>query len=146
MARVLTLLFEITDLFQMQTQPQLILLQKTMVVVEGVARKLDPRFDMWTSAEPVVRAWVVRNLGPAGYAKDARDGIVALRSVVRDAPEYLARLNRVAEEVDRVTTHGLRLDPQTVDAIGAARARNGRSVWAVAILAAAAGLALGHFL
>ena len=144
MARVLTLLFEITDLFQMQTQPQLILLQKTMVVVEGVARKLDPQFDMWTSAEPVVRAWVVRNLGPAGYAKDARDGLVALRGVLRDAPEYLARLNRVAEEVDRITAHGVRLDPQTVEAIGAAQARRGRSGWIALALVGAAGVAIGQ--
>ena len=146
MARVLTLLFEITDLFQMQTQPQLILLQKTMVVVEGVARKLDPQFDMWTSAEPVVRAWVVRNLGPAGYAKDARDGLVALRGVLREAPEYLARLNRVAEEVDRITTHGVRLDPQTVEAIGATQARRGRAGWIALILAGAAGMALAQML
>ena len=123
MARVLTLLFEITDLFQMQTQPQLILLQKTMVVVEGVCRKLDPHFDMWSSAEPVVRAWVIRNLGPAGTAKDLRDGLVAARGLIREAPEYLARAERVAAEVDRITAHGLRLDPQTVERIGEATAR-----------------------
>ena len=144
MARVLTLLFEITDLFQMQTQPQLILLQKTMVVVEGVARKLDPHFDMWTSAEPVVRAWVVRNLGPAGYAKDARDGLTAIRGFLREAPEYLARLDRVAEEVDRITAHGLRLDPQSVEALAAAQARRSRTGWLALLVAGAAGVALAQ--
>ena len=146
MARVLTLLFEITDLFQMQTQPQLILLQKTMVVVEGVCRKLDPGFDMWTSAEPVVRDWVVRNLGPAGYAKDARDGLVALRTLVREAPAYAARIDRVAREVDHITAHGLRLDPVTVNALADAQRRQGRrsglALWLIAASAAAAAASL----
>ena len=142
MARVLTLLFEITDLFQMRTQPQLILLQKTMVVVEGVCRKIDPHFDMWTSAEPVVRDWVVKNLGPIGYAKDARDGLVALRTLVREAPAYAARIERVAQEVDRITSHGVRLDPQTVEAIGRAQGRNVPGwVWLGAAAAAGAALA-----
>jgi ubiquinone biosynthesis protein len=51
------------------TRPELVLLQKTMVVVEGVARTLDPAFDMWKTAEPVVREWIERNLGPR---RDAR--------------------------------------------------------------------------
>ena len=54
MARLLTLLFEVTEIFDMETRPELLLLQKTMVVVEGVARTLDPDFDMWSASEPVV--------------------------------------------------------------------------------------------
>src|SRR5690606_37246837 len=57
MARLLGLLFEITDLFDMATQPELLMLQKTMVVVEGVDRALDPEFNMWKAAEPVVSDW-----------------------------------------------------------------------------------------
>ena len=64
MAKLLTLLFEVTGLFDMRTRPELMLLQKTMVVVEGVARALDPKLDMWKIAEPVVREWIERNLGP----------------------------------------------------------------------------------
>src|SRR5205814_1425716 len=52
MARLLALLFEVTGLFDMRTRPELLLLQKTMVVVEGVARALDPKLDMWRTAEP----------------------------------------------------------------------------------------------
>ena len=66
MAKLLTLLFEVTGLFDMRTRPELLLLQKTMVVVEGVARSLDPKLDMWAVAEPVVREWIERHLGPAG--------------------------------------------------------------------------------
>ena len=65
MAKLLTLLFEVTGLFDMRTRPELILLQKTMVVVEGVARSFDPKLDIWKTAEPVVREWIERNLGPA---------------------------------------------------------------------------------
>src|SRR5205085_2380918 len=74
MARLLTLLFEVTALFDMKTRPELLLLQKTMVVVEGVARALDPNLDMWATAEPVVREWVERHLGPVGRLEDAAAG------------------------------------------------------------------------
>ena len=74
MARLLTLLFEVTGLFDMRTRPELLLLQKTMVVVEGVARSLDPKLDIWTTAEPVVREWMTRHLGPAGKLEGAVEG------------------------------------------------------------------------
>src|SRR3954451_23811426 len=66
MAKLLTLLLEITGLFDMATRTELAMLQKTMVVVEGVARNLDPRLDMWSTSEPVVREWIEQNLGPIG--------------------------------------------------------------------------------
>ena len=71
MARLLTLLFEVTALFDMTTRIELVMLQKTMVVVEGVARKLDPRLNMWATAEPVVGDWIADNLGPRGRIEDA---------------------------------------------------------------------------
>ena len=74
MAKLLTLLFEVTGLFDMRTRPELLLLQKTMVVVEGVARSLDPKLDMWSTAEPVVREWMTRHLGPAGKLEGASAG------------------------------------------------------------------------
>ena len=69
MAKLLTLLLEVTGLFDMQTRPELILLQKTMVVVEGVARGFDPKLDIWKVADPVVREWIERNLGPIGASR-----------------------------------------------------------------------------
>ena len=69
MAKLLTLLFEVTELFDMETRPELVLLQKTMVVVEGVARMLDPAFNMWKTSEPVVGDWIRGNLGPRGIAR-----------------------------------------------------------------------------
>jgi ubiquinone biosynthesis protein len=70
MAKVLGQLFTITDLFDMQTRPELVLLQKSMVLVEGVARTLDPQLDIWTVAEPVVGEWLRREEGPQGRIED----------------------------------------------------------------------------
>ena len=100
MARLLTLLFEVTELFDMQARPELMLLQKTMVVVEGVARTLDPAFNMWKTAEPVVGDWIAGNLGPRGLLADARDGANALFSLARQAPEF-AKRDRAAVARDR---------------------------------------------
>ena len=94
MAKLLTLLFEVTALFDMRTRVELVMLQKTMVVVEGVARKLDPRLDMWKTAEPVVGAWIAENLGPQGRLEDASRASALLARQALDAPERLAKLGR----------------------------------------------------
>lgn len=64
MGRLLTQLFEVTAQFDMRLRPELVLLQKTMVTVEGVARRIDPDHDIWTAARPVVERWIRRELGP----------------------------------------------------------------------------------
>lgn len=84
MSRVLTQLFEITALFDMRLQPQLVLLQKTMMTVEGVARRIDPDHDIWAAADPVVRRWMMRELGPQARVKRfAEEGLEALRNIAR---------------------------------------------------------------
>ncbi|RVU18680.1 2-polyprenylphenol 6-hydroxylase [Methylobacterium oryzihabitans] len=100
MAKVLTLLFDITALFDMSTRTELVMLQKTMVVVEGVARSLDPRLDMWTTAEPVVRAWLTRNLGPVGRIEEAGRAVRTLADVVADVPDLSQRLKRILVRLD----------------------------------------------
>lgn len=136
MAKLLTLLFEVTELFDMQTRPELVLLQKTMVVVEGVARTLDPTFNMWKTAEPVVGHWIAGNLGPQGLLIDARDGLGALMSLVRQAPDLAARTERLSRQIDAMAENGLRFDPETAKAIGKAEARYNRSgriaLWVIA--------------
>src|SRR5208282_2136981 len=84
MAKVLTLLFEITALFDMRTRIELVMLQKTMVVVEGVARKLDPHLDMWATAEPVVSGWIAENLGPRGRVEDFGRSVSQLAKLVAE--------------------------------------------------------------
>ncbi|EAR50749.1 2-polyprenylphenol 6-hydroxylase [Oceanicola granulosus HTCC2516] len=70
MARLLAYLFEVTERFGMETRTELILLQRTMVVVEGVARSLDPHMNIWEVARPVVEGYIRKHLGPAAFAKD----------------------------------------------------------------------------
>ena len=95
MAKVLTLLFEITGLFDMKTRTELVLLQKTMVVVEGVARTLDPKLNMWATAEPVVRAWIEQNLGPVGKLQDAGRAAQTLGRFAAGLPAALLRAEGV---------------------------------------------------
>jgi len=137
MAKLLTLLFEVTELFDMQTRPELVLLQKTMVVVEGVARTLDPAFNMWKTAEPVVGDWIRGNLGPRGVLIDARDGLGALVTLARQAPDLAQRTERLSREIDLMAEHGLRFDETTAKAIGKAEARATRfgrvALWVIAL-------------
>jgi ubiquinone biosynthesis protein len=84
MARVLRQLFETTRAFGMQAQPQLILLQKTMVVVEGVARALDPDFDMWRAARPVAEGWLKEQAGPLAKLKELAEILKALGKLAAD--------------------------------------------------------------
>jgi ubiquinone biosynthesis protein len=140
MAKLLTLLFEVTGLFDMRTRPELLLLQKTMVVVEGVARSLDPRLDMWTTAEPVVREWIARNLGPAGRLEGAAQGAGEVGLFLGGVPGLLTRAARIAGQVDVATRDGIVLAPETVAAIGAAEARRDRwrtvALWLIVVLLA----------
>ena len=138
MARLLTLLFEVTGLFDMRTRPELLLLQKTMVVVEGVARSLDPKLDMWSTAEPVVREWMTRHLGPAGKLEGAMQGAGEIGRFAGNVPGLLTRGARVLDQLDEVTRDGLMLSPQTIAEINKAEARRSRwstvALWAIAAL------------
>jgi ubiquinone biosynthesis protein len=140
MARLFALLFEVTGLFDMRTRPELLLLQKTMVVVEGVARKLDPKLDMWTVAEPVVREWIERNLGPVGRIEDAAEGAVEVGRFLGGVPGLLSRGAVLVEQLDAITRNGLVLAPATVADIGRAEARRNRwmtaALWLIALLLA----------
>lgn len=90
MARLLAHLFEVTERFGMQTRTELILLQRTMVVVEGVSRSLNPAMNMWETSRPVVTDYIRSNIGPVA---GARDMLSALRILSRLGP----RLPQMAE-------------------------------------------------
>ncbi|RYF94708.1 MAG: 2-polyprenylphenol 6-hydroxylase [Caulobacteraceae bacterium] len=84
MGRLLAQLFEITALFDMHLRPELVLLQKTMVTVEGVARGIDPEHDLWAAADPVVRRWIARELSPAARVRElAAEVHRAARAIVK---------------------------------------------------------------
>ncbi len=138
MARLLTLLFEITSLFEMATRPELVMLQKTMVVVEGVARGLDPELNIWAVSEPVVREWIERNLGPVGRAEEAGRGLLTLAKVASDLPEMAQRVERLLTKIERITDHGLGVAPVSVSTIGPRPTRNltfiALGIWVVVLL------------
>jgi ubiquinone biosynthesis protein len=140
MAKLLTLLFEVTGLFDMKTRPELLLLQKTMVVVEGVGRTLDPKLDMWRTAEPVVREWIERNLGPVGRIEDVAEGTAEVGRFLGAVPGLLTRAARLADQIDAATRDGFVLAPETVAALGRTQARRNRwtaaALWAIAALLA----------
>lgn len=97
-ARLLSHLFRTTERFDMETQPDLLLLQKTMLVAEGVGRTLNPNVNMWLMARPMIEDWVIANRGPeARVVETVRDTVQALESLprtLRRAEETLARLSR----------------------------------------------------
>jgi ubiquinone biosynthesis protein len=136
MAKLLSLLLEVTGLFDMRTRPELILLQKTMVVVEGVARGFDPKLDMWKTAEPVVREWIERNLGPLGRVQGAMSGVGDLTRVLTGLPEIAARAVLVLEQLETMTREGLHLSPETIAAMGRTEGRKSRwralALWIIA--------------
>ncbi len=136
MAKLLTLLFEVTELFDMETRPELIMLQKTMVVVEGVARSLNPKFNMWKASEPVVGSWIRDNLGPKRIATDLRDGFMAALRLAEAAPAIAERAEALAHNMTVMSERGFRFDPETAEAIGRSEARHSRSgriaLWIIA--------------
>jgi ubiquinone biosynthesis protein len=136
MARLLTLLLEVTGLFDMRTRPELILLQKTMVVVEGVARTFDPRLDIWTTADPVVREWIERNLGPVGRIQGAMSGAGDLARVLSGLPAVAGRAVTVLEQLETMTRDGVLLSPQTIAAMARTEGRKSRwrtlALWIIA--------------
>jgi ubiquinone biosynthesis protein len=139
MSRVLLQLFEITDLFDMHLRPELVMLQKTMVQSEGVARQLNPQHDMWAASAPVVEQWMKRELGPEGMAADLLEDFTRLRSSVRKLPEAIEDW---AEAGARLRAGEVRLDADSLDRL--AGRQNGGRAWrwiGYGVLAGLAGVA-----
>ncbi len=93
---------------------------------------------MWTVAEPVVREWIERHLGPAGRVEGALAGAGDFGRLLTGMPSLLARTGALIDQVDAITRHGLVLAPETVAAIGRAEARRNRwntwALWAIAAI------------
>jgi ubiquinone biosynthesis protein len=105
MARVLGQLFAVTEIFHMQTRPELILLQKNMVLVEGVARALDPALDIWTIAEPVVGDWVRREEGPLGRIEDIKQQFALFSEAALRLPNIVSKAEALLDEAHAERSH-----------------------------------------
>jgi ubiquinone biosynthesis protein len=139
MARLLTLLFEVTALFDMRTRTELVLLQKTMVVAEGVARTLDPKLDIWKTSDPVVRDWITANLGPKAKIEDAGRSFTEIAKLATHLPKVLADAESVLAALARQAAQGVDLSPASLEELARARRSSDRSLLLgiAAILAAA---------
>lgn len=88
--KLLAQLFKVTEDFDMETQPDLLLLQKTMLVAEGVGRRLNPDVNMWLLARPLIEEWMIANRGPTAR----------LRDTVTDAADLMERLPRTLRKAE----------------------------------------------
>lgn len=120
-ARLLGQLFQITETFEMETQPQLLLLQKTMLVAEGTGRNLAPEANMWLIARPLIEQWMRANLGPEARVKDAvEQGVAAFKKL----PAVVQGLESALSQFDE---QGLKLHPDTVRQLRGERQGGGSS-------------------
>ena len=131
--RMLESLFSITRDFDMPTQPHLLLLQKTMVMNEGVATALDPDINMWETAEPFLREWIRGELGPEAYYADR---IIDFVRAVKKIPHLIDKIDASYPEP------GAAPPAPPVAEIAVVEPRRGLGYAAVAVAAALAGAAL----
>jgi ubiquinone biosynthesis protein len=117
-ARLLAQLFEVTEQFEMETQPQLLLLQKTMVQVEGLGRRLDPEVNIWTLARPLIEAWMRDNRGPEARLRRQFD---TLAEVIDAVPRLVRSLEALLGDWSR---EGIVMHAETLAAQAAKRARH----------------------
>lgn len=108
--RLLAQMFAVTEAFEMETQPQLLLLQKTMVMVEGVGRSLNPEMNIWQMAEPLIQDWAKQHLGPMAQAK------LRLRELRQMAERLPATIKRADRWLQKLEEGGLPLHPATIEA------------------------------
>ena len=118
LAHLLAHLFQVTETFEMEAQPQLLLLQKTMLIAEGVGRTLDPTVNMWALARPLIEEWIILNRGPEARLRDMVTDTV---STLEQLPQLLGR----AEAVANALSGGQPLDSH----YGDARSSGIRSDW-----------------
>ena len=146
MADLLGQLFAYTEVFDMETRPELILLQKSMVIVEGVARSLDPALNLWAAAEPIAREWMEDNLGVAGRLREAGEGAEVMGRVLAEVPRLLEQAERSAQSFAHMATNGVRLDDETIKRMKEIDSRRDWQKLAVVIAVAGAWLAWLKFL
>ena len=91
-AQVLMRLFRVAQRFNVEIQPQMILLHKTLFNIEGLGRELYPQLDLWKTAHPVMKRWMKDRMGPRAMLGDFRDNLPHVREALRDLPGAIHRL------------------------------------------------------
>jgi len=120
-ANLLGQMFKIAAEFEMETQPQLLLLQKTMVITEGVGRMLNPKVNMWELAQPMIEKWANEQFGIAGKMKQgAKDGMEAIKQM----PMLMARIEQTLNNLG--DKDGIRLHPTSIKILSQSREQRQR--------------------
>lgn len=132
-ARLLAQLLQLTEAFDMPVQPQLLLLQKNMLMAEGISRSLSPGLNIWVLAEPLIESWMRENRGPEARLREIAGVWV---EQLQRLPETLGNIETAARQLSE---GGLKLDRDTMTAFASGRNRNRwhiRGLWAaIALLA-----------
>ena len=128
LAHLLAQLFRITEQFEMQTQPQLLLLQKTMLVAEGVGRQVNDKVNIWDLARPLIEQWILKNRSPQARVRQA----------AMEAAQLAERLPGLVERTERAINDladgGLRLHPDTVRRFTDAQNRRRLALWPIGLV------------
>ncbi|MDJ0918304.1 MAG: ubiquinone biosynthesis regulatory protein kinase UbiB [Woeseiaceae bacterium] len=95
-AQVLMRLFKVAQRFEVEIQPQLVLLQKTLFNIEGLGRELYPRLDLWKTARPTLKRWMDEQVGPPALASDLRENLPQIRQALRHLPNAIRQLSEQA--------------------------------------------------
>ena len=96
-AQVLMRLFRVAQRFNVEIQPQMILLHKTLFNIEGLGRELYPQLDLWKTAHPVLKKWMNEQVGPKAILDDLRENLPQLRSVLRELPTILKQIGTLLD-------------------------------------------------
>ncbi|MDE1174780.1 MAG: 2-polyprenylphenol 6-hydroxylase [Parvibaculaceae bacterium] len=133
MGKLLAQLFQVTEQFDMRTRPELILLQKTMVVIEGVARNFDPDHNIWESAEPVLKDWMMARFAPETRLQETADSLLRISRMLGQLPDMLGRAERVSVALGgALDSSGLKLHPASLEQLARSNRRGSRLFWALA--------------
>jgi ubiquinone biosynthesis protein len=133
--QVLLRLFETARRFQMNVQPQLILLQKTLLQIEGLGRQLYPQLDLWETAQPVLKEWAADRLSGRNLAQQLRRQLPDLSEAVRTLPQILQQAVQQASEGNfRIKVEQPGIDELRAEIRASARRRDATVVGAVTLL------------
>ncbi len=142
--QVLLRLFEVARRFQMQVQPQLILLQKTLLQIEGLGRQLYPELDLWKTAQPILRDWAADRLSGRALAHDLRRQLPDLSEALRMLPQVLQQvLQHASDGTLRLKVEQAGLEQIREEIRRGARQRDATVVAAAAVLGGLVWLAIG---
>ena len=120
MGKLLTYLFEVTERFGMETRTELILLQRTMVVVEGVARSLNPNINIWKTAQPIVENYIRKSIGPKAVFKDIADTVRVIAKFGPRLPDLVENiLLDHSEKQEKKTTRSGKLSYVSIALVSA---------------------------